>query len=481
MTDIIIKLRKGAIAKTLSLRVIFYTMLLLCSIILLYALDSLIIYTNIKYIIYFLIMVFLTLLAQYLVYTISFEKNISLRNFKDVLLEKEIADIKTGEYNHPIKFLFPEFDLFYKLEHGLDNENKDLSELGKIAIEIMDEDKTLQIENEFNEFISLHLDDLLTYDLVIKMKRKGKAIFDDLVEKNSRLEKLRPFTDSAIRYNISSIKDRNILIFDDSIHYSNSAQKIIDLLISIGYRKILFLTVISQENSLTSLKEKYPESKNIKFIQFKVAGAESYLKFYQEYMFGYLDHVTNSLESGQFLIKVKIDKLIDRDEFIALFDEDDNYAYEVERFVGREDGYKISLECPWIYDKRKSPFFKNIKMDMVKVRFFVKINQKNDIYPFGTTDINLSPALIPHEFSLDFCDETKSKENCLLKDDEIRRTYSRDLICINCAIRTLTNSFMDVFMDYFKIKLMEKMKANIIEEKITPPYPQEIYNFDHNF
>lgn len=472
MTHIKIKLRRNAFKRTMALRVIFYTMLLFCSTVALYILDVLI-SSKIKYIIYILILLLLTLFFQYLIYATSLGKKISLNNFKDVLMENELADIGTGELDHPIKFLFPEFELFYKLEDSvLDKE--DSQKLGELATISIDEKKALQIEKEFKEFISRHLYDLLEYDLVIKMKRKGKAIFDDLVEQFPELEKLVSFTDPAVIFNIPKIENRKILIFDDSIHHSKSARKIISLLKIIGYKKILFLTVVAQKDSLASLKKDFPESEKIFFLQYKIKNEEEYKEFYAKYMIGYLDHVNRSLENDHTLIKLKIDTLIKKEEFIDIFDTNRNYIYEVERFVEKENEYKVSVECPMIYDKMKKTFF-NIKMDMVKVRFFVKLNPPNEIYRFGTTDINLSPALIPREFDIDFCNKTKTKEICDADFNLDPSEEFKDLVCINCLINNLTNDFVNEFMKYFEITIRERKKANIIEKSVFFPFPQEIY------
>jgi len=471
MRQIEVKLRKDAIGKTIVLRLILYAMLLFSSVIALYILESLL-DSNIKYILYAILLVLFAFFFQYLIYAKSLGKRISLSNFKDTILEKVLVDnIKTGEMDHPIKFLFPEIDLFYKLDDSI-HDKIDLQQLNEIADLIIDKDKALKIETEFSEFIHSHLEELLEYDVVIKMKRKGKALFDDLVEKYPKLEKLIPFTDPAIRYYIPKIKGRKILIFDDSIHKGQSAKKIIELLKSIGYDKILFLTIIAQKSSLDVLEKKYPKSEGIQFLQFKVCEEESYLKFYEEYMFGYLDSVNRSLENDHFLVKMKIDRLIDMNQLMSMFDKKDNYVYEVERFVDKKNEYKISVECPSIYYKMKNPFFKKIKMDMVKVRFFVKLNQQNKI---GTTDITLSPILMPREFSLD-CD-AKYKNNCSLNKNIEEKLVN--LICINCLIRTLTNEFITEFIEDFNIELMKRNIGNIVDVNISSPFPQEIYDFEN--
>ncbi len=468
MANIKIKLRKNAFKRTIILRVLLYTLLLFCSTVILYILDiSINNYT--KYIFYIIIILFLTLFFQYLVYAISLGKKISYSNFKDALLERELADIRTGTLNHPIKFLFPEFELFYKLEDSITDkiDSQKLNEINYI-----NKEKALQIENAFKNFVSEHLQRLLEYDLVIKMKRKGKAIFDDLIEQFPQLEKLVPFTDPAVIFNMAKIKDRKILIFDDSIHHSNSARNIIDLIKRIGYEKILFLTVVAQKDSLESLKRDYPD---VIFLQYEIKDEKDYKKFYAEYMIGYLDHVNRSLENDHALIKLKIDTLIKKEEFIDIFEDSRNYIYVVERIVEKENEYKISLECPWIYDKMKKSTFDNIKMDMVKVRFFIKLNQPTDT--IGTTDINLSPALVPRGFDQDFCNKQKTKEFCILNKLNIGGVSEelRNLVCINCVINNITNDFVNEFIKYFETKLKEKKKANIIEKNISFPFPQELY------
>ncbi len=486
MADIKIRLRKNAFKRTMILRVVFYTIFLFCSVAVLYLLTIFVNQDSTMYILYILILIPLAFFFQYIIYSVSTGKKISFNNFKNTLMELESVDnIRTGEMDHPVKFLFPEFEQFYKLDDRAIRDKIDLEKLENVvATNYINENKTLQIEMEFRDFISNHLQELLEYDLVIKMKRKGKAIFDDLLEHFPLLQKLVPFTDPAVIFNMENIKNRKLLIFDDSIHHSNSARYILDLIKKTSYEKICFLTVIAQEESLETLKRDYPD---VIFLQYKIKNEEEYKKFYSEYMIGYLDHVNRSLENDHTLIKLKIDTLINKEDFMELFNDDKNYVYEVERIVEKVNEYKVSIECPWIYDKTKKSFSKDIMMDMVKVRFFIKLNQPNEIYPYGTTDINLSPALIPHEFDEDFCNKSNMKTICIF--DKIITILNKnnidlnkdidaklkDLACINCLINILTNDFVNEFMRHFEKILKEKRKANIIEKNIFSPYPQEIY------
>ena len=121
-----------------------------------------------------------------------------------------------------------------------------------------------------------------------------------------------------IKYPTQKIKNKSILIFDDSIHHGDSARKILNSLISIGYTKILFLTVISQKDSLNALKKDYSTHKNIEFLQCCIKDEKEYEDFYARYMIGYLDHVNRSLENDHILMKLKIDTLIEKDSFMDL-------------------------------------------------------------------------------------------------------------------------------------------------------------------
>lgn len=501
MQQIKIKLRKNALKRTIVVRIIFYTMLLFCSTFALYLLNMFIKQQNIRDVLSLVILIILAFFFQYLIYAISLKKKISYTNFKDTLLENELADIKSDITDHPIKFLFPEFDIFYKLEDSVIDkiDSHKLAKINYINIE-----KALQIEEKFKEFISDHLEDLLKYDLVIKMKRKGKAIFDDLIERYPSLEKLVQYADPAVVFNIEKIKGRKILIFDDSIHHSNSARNILDLLKSIGYKEILFLTVVAQKNSLESLKKEYPD---VMFLQYEIKDEEEYKKFYADYMIGYLDHVNRSLENDHTLIKLKIDTLIKKEEFIEIFEENKNYIYEVERIVEKDNEYKISLECPWIYDEMKKPFFKGIKMDMVKIRFFIKLNQSTETV--GTTDINLSPALIPREFEHDFCHKPKMKEICILDKlylfnwneilgndnrrliEFLEKKYGIDWVKTAKIEKSDDDKIINVFVENHSILLMldeEETKLDIkIDDVSTDKFIAEmengklnIYNIIHN-
>ncbi len=476
-----IKINKNYLLKAIITRLVIYSLLLFISAFFLYEFNILLNdYLYISYILSAATLLVLTLISQYLIFAITLNKTPSFEGFKEIFVGDSL--------DNPIKFLFPEFDLFYKLEESVE-EKIDFNLFDGVLLNSIDEKKALQIEEEYRDFIANNLNELLKYDIVIKMKRKGKAIFDDLTEKFPLLEKLVPFTDPAVYYNVERIKDRNLLIFDDSIHHSKSAREILNLLKVIGYKRILFLTVISQEDSLESLKRDYPESENIFFLQYRKTNEEGYKQFYADFMIGYLDHVNRSLENDHTLIKLKINALINKEDFIDIFQKEKNYVYEVERFVEKENEYKISVECPWIYDMMKKSLFNNIKMDMVKVRFFVKLNQPNEIYSSGITDINLSPALIPHEFNVDFCTNSKIQEICnwnkfitnipeiekklKIDLDETTREKFKDFICIECLINSLTNDFVEVFMKYFETKLKETKKAFIIEKNINFPFPQE--------
>lgn len=478
-------LRKNELKRTILLRVFFFTILLFISTCALYLIDHFTQIESVKLFSSVTILVILTLTFQYLLYAKSFRKDISFNNFKDTLQGLELADVNNDIRLHPIKFLFPEFEIFYQSQDYL-IERQDSEKLYELAEKSINETNAKKIEDDFKEFICYNLETLINFDLVIKMKRKGKAIFDDIVEDErfSELEKLIKYTNSNVYYNTPKIEGRKILIFDDSIHYGKSARKIINLLKEIGYEKILFLTVVSQKESLELLKEEYTENENIFFLQYKTKNEEDYKKFYADYMIGYLDHVNKSLESDHTLIKLKIDTFIEKEKFLKLFNENRNYIYEVERFVEKNNEYKISLECPWIYNRMDKSFFNNISMDMVKVRFFVKLNPPNKIDRLGTTDINLSPALIPREFNLDFCKKPKNEvcnldkiKNLIENEDEEIHEDFKDLICINCIISNLTGNFINDFMKYFEKKLKEN-KSEIIEKNIIAPYPNEIYDLD---
>ena len=480
-----IVLKKNELKRTILLRVLFFTILLIISTIALYLIDHFTQNAYINILSSVTILVILVLTFQYLLYAMSFRKDISFNNFKDTLQGLELADVNSDTRLHPIKFIFPEFDFFYQSRDYL-IERQDSEKLYELAEKSINETNAKKIEDDFKEFICDNLETLIDYDLVIKMKRKGKAIFDDIVEDErfSELEKLIQYTNSSVYFKSPKIEGRKILIFDDSIHYGKSARKIINLLKKIGYKKILFLTVVSQEESLKLLKEEYMENENIVFLQYKTKNEEGYKKFYADYMIGYLDHVNKSLEGDHTLIKLKIDTCIEKEKFMKLFSEKGNYVYEVERFVEKNNEYKISLECPWIYNRMNKSFFNNISMNMVKVRFFVKLNPPNKINLLGTTDINLSPAFIPREFNEDFCQKPinkicnldKIKNSVDSQGGEIPENF-KDLICINCLISNLTGNFVNDFMEYFGKKLKEN-KSEIIEQNIILPYPNEIYSLD---
>lgn len=468
-----VKIRKETVLKSLFLRVLLYACLIIIFVILLYPLLPYIEKYNIIYLLYFIILFIGVLVVQYLIYALSLNEKPSYHNFKNAILRINPRN--------PINFLFPEFESVYKLHYNIDD-RINATELNNIIDISIDESKALEIENEFEEFIKLNMSTLLEYDVVIKVKRKGKAIFDDMVNKLPELEKLVPLSDSEIIYNSSKIKDRNIIIFDDSIHHSRSAHDIINLVKKCGCKTIIFVCVIAQKESLKLLKKDYPDENSIVFLQYKTASEEDYRRFYADYMFGYLDRVNSSLERDHVRIKLKIDRLINKEEFIKLFEDKRNRVYEVKRIVGKENEYKISVECRWLYDSIKDNYIDKIKMDMVKVRFFIKLNPSNDNPLKGTTEINMSSVLVPIDFSIN-CSPSKSKvrQICALEKFQDADEEFKDMICIYCIIDSLNSDFIELFMRYFEMRLRILYKASIIENKSLNPLPTEIYPFMNKY
>jgi hypothetical protein len=358
----------------------------------------------------------------------------------------------------------------YKLYDSVDD-RIDTDKLYKIIDKSINNKKALEIENEFKEFIREYLPTLLKYDVVVKMKRKGKAILDDMIGEFPELERLVPMTDSEIIYNPTKIKDRNIVIFDDSIHHSRSAHEIIELVKKYGCNKIAFLCVIAQNESLELLKKDYPE---IDFIQYKTTSEKEYRSFYADYMFGYLDRVNSSLESDHVRIRLKIDRLIDIEDFIKLFEDKDNHVYEVKRIVEKENEYKISVECRWIYDSMKEDYVEKIKMEMVKVRLFIKLNPPTDESSRGITEINMSSVLVPRNFKIN-CSRSKVRKICVLNKFQNVNPKFKDMICISCIIKRLNSTFIESFMRYFEERLMILYNADVVEMKSLNPLPTEIY------
>lgn len=482
MTQFKMKIRKGSLVKTLFLRGLSFILLIFVAALPLCFTNLSIIDNNVFFFfLYVIIVAVIAIIFQYFVYAFSLGKNITFHNFKNTLLGTDIE--------HPMKYLFPELEEFYKLEDSIDDKI-DFRELRNIATNTINEKKSLQLETDFKEFINQNLDCLTDFDVVIKMKRKGEAIFNDLTNCFPQFEKLVHLTNYSIFTEGSKVLERKILIFDDSIHYGESARNIINFIKDVSIRedrayiKILYLSIVANEVTLNSLKNEYPESENIYFCQYKIKNEEEYSQYYSEYVFGYLEHINNQIEKDNTSIKIKIDKLLKPNDLKKLLDDKGNYVYEIERLVGKETEkeYKVSLECPWIYEKMDIPSNMKIEMDMVKVRFFVR---QEPYINKNQTEILIFPVLVPREFNITPHEELNSLLNKL---DEIfdqvdkykeipvtLKQKNKDFVSINWLLGNITKEFIDKFMIYFEKRLKRTFGANVIEKNITYPLPNEVY------
>lgn len=244
------------------------------------------------------------------------------------------------------------------------------------------------------------------------------------------------------------------------------------------------MSIVANETALNSLRNEYPESENIYFHQYRTKNEEEYSQYYSEYMFGYLEHINNQIEKDNTSIKITINKSIKPNDLKKLLDDKGNYVYELERLVGKETekDYKVSLECPWIYEKIDVPPNMKIKMDMVKVRFFVREEQYSSK---NQTEIRIYPVLVPRDFSitpheelnnlLDQVDEIFNQSSKYKENQVVLKQKSRDFVSINWLLGNITAEFIDEFMIYFEKRLKKISGANVIEKNISYPLPNEVY------
>ncbi|MFH1774836.1 MAG: phosphoribosyltransferase [Methanobacteriota archaeon] len=292
-------------------------------------------------------------------------------------------------------------------------------------------------------------------------------IFEDLKKTVPEISRIYNISESEIPLERQNIQNKNVLIIDDSIDTGKSVKNIINELKVLEPNKITVLNVVVRKSTLDKLEKEYP---TIEFRSYKTIEDDLFFKYYSEHMFGYLDYITKSLDKDHFIITLKTNKPLSKNDLLECFNNDLFEAYDVERIIERKSEYKISVECLKFFSNIERKHLKNIKeMEMVKVRFYVDSS--------GTySALDIIPILVPIGIPIQQCKE--DKRFCLVKRVERRKIpeKAKDRLCLLCVQYYLPVEFIEKFITYLKEQLAQR-SIFIISEERKVPSPMEFFRW----
>jgi hypothetical protein len=157
---------------------------------------------------------------------------------------------------------------------------------------LQDHKDSIFLINEF--FDKIIISNILDWNTCIKIERKGSSIYNEQRIRNKALNSLHVLTDKEVDNNKEVIKNRSILIFDDSIRNGNKIYEIITSILRCEPNKITVATLISRDDTLSKLKEDFPE---IMFHSALEVKDNDFGAMYTKKIFPYLQCICSPLQS----------------------------------------------------------------------------------------------------------------------------------------------------------------------------------------
>ena len=305
-----------------------------------------------------------------------------------------------------------------------------------------------EVEKEMLYFFSTKLmPNINNWNLIIKINRKGVAVFDYLKINFKDFQSINQIKNFEIDYKDKKFfKNKNILLFDDSIGGGTQIENEIKKLNKFNVEKISIAAILSRQNTIEKLQKKYPK---IDFYLAKILEDEEYDSYFHKYMVGFFDYINKPLNSDLPVSQLEIPSKLSKEKIISLLSDDFYLIEEEDNFYNYKDKFQLVID---VSKKTKyNNIFKNVgfSIDNLKIRLFVHISDFDTII-----FIEYIPIIIGNmdmcEGNFDWCFrnqlDTKNK-------DLMKRT---DLMCLSCVSNKLYGSIRGDFETMLDKRLSSK-------------------------
>lgn len=305
-----------------------------------------------------------------------------------------------------------------------------LDELFKNRLGIKKEN-ICEVEEEMLNFFSTKLiSNVDNLDLIVKVDRKGVAVFDSLKTNFKELQLVDQIKNFEIEYKDKEFfKHKNILLFDDSIGAGKQIENEIKKLNKLNVEKFSVAAILSRQDTIEKLQKKYPK---IDFYLAKSFSEEEYYSYFQKYMIGFFDYINKPLNSDLPIIQLEIPFKLSKNKIKSLCSDESYLVEEVDNFFNYKDRFQFVID--FINMTKYNTTFKNVgcSIDNLKIRLFVHISD------FDTTIfIEYIPIIKGNmdkcKGNFDWC-LRKQLEDTKIKNFIKNRT---DILCLTCVSRKL--------------------------------------------
>lgn len=161
-------------------------------------------------------------------------------------------------------------------------------------------------EKDSNDSISLINDffdaniiaNIKEWDFCIKVERKGSAIYSEQQTRYTELRYLYSLNYKEVKANIEIkklIKNKSILIFDDSIRMGRTIKSVLQLVLSLSPYSVTVASLITRDESMKKLKSEFPDVAFISALEAK--SSEEFGSFYTKKIFPYLEYICTPLQN----------------------------------------------------------------------------------------------------------------------------------------------------------------------------------------
>ena len=271
-------------------------------------------------------------------------------------------------------------------------------------------------------------------DIVISMERKGTKLFRNYI-KDSGLYNHVPF--NLIRK--EDIENKHVLIFDDGIHYGDTAITLIETISSHKPASITFYSVISDIETLNMLKKKYPD---VRFYVSERVPKKDYTVSYNRLFYQIFDilpyPLDNHLEFTLLLTNISEPK----DILSAMLYHEKAKIYHIPT-LEKEELDVIKGTVLYEFNCINQHIDMGFKIEMYKIRFYIYYKGGEGIQFSFTPVVQLSNLDITQCRNIPFkhrlCEIENENEN----------------LCLDCFTINITLSLFKSFVENFVNSLKE--------------------------